>query len=58
VLITINYNALCLEGSEKDKGCDIGYARVASSCEGANSVEHAPSQPFDAITAFAVPNPN
>jgi hypothetical protein len=21
-------------------------------------VEHAPSQPFDAITAFAVPNPN
>jgi len=43
---------------KKDKGCDIGYALAASSCEGANNVEHAPSQPFDAITAFAVPNPN
>ena len=43
---------------DKDKGCDIGYALATSSCEEANSVEHAPSQPFDAITAFAVPNPN
>jgi hypothetical protein len=43
---------------DKDKGCDIGYALAASSCEGADSVEHAPSQPFDAITAFAVPNPS
>ena len=43
---------------EGGKGCDIGYALAASSCEGANSVEHAPSQPFDAITAFAVPDPN
>ena len=25
--------------SEKDKGCDIGYALATSSCEGANSVE-------------------
>ena len=44
--------------SRSGKGCDIGYALAASSCEGANNVEHAPSQPFDAITAFAVPNPN
>jgi hypothetical protein len=42
----------------KDKGCNIGYALATSSCEEADSVEHAPSQPFDAITAFAVPNPN
>ena len=27
------------ECSEKDKGCDIGYALATSSCEGANSVE-------------------
>jgi len=46
------------ESTRKDKGCDIGYALATSSCEEANSVEHAPSQPFDAITAFAVPNPN
>jgi hypothetical protein len=46
------------QNSRKDKGCDLGYALAARSCEGANSVEHAPSQPFDAITAFAVPNPN
>jgi hypothetical protein len=42
----------------KGKGCDLGYTLAANSCEGANRVEHAPSQPFDAITAFAVPNPN
>jgi hypothetical protein len=45
-------------GMGNQKGRDIGYALAASSCEGANSVEHAPSQPFDAITAFAVPDPN
>jgi len=44
--------------AEMEKGCDIGYALATSSREGANNVEHAPSQPFDAITAFAVPNPN
>ena len=31
---------------EKGKGCDIGYALAAGSCEGANSMEHAPSQPL------------
>jgi hypothetical protein len=52
------FSGLGEEHQIRDKGCDIGYALAASSCEGAHSVEHAPSQPFDAITAFAVPNPN
>ena len=43
---------------EKDKGCDIGYALAISSCEGANSVETCTVTALDAITAFAVPNPN
>jgi hypothetical protein len=43
---------------EKGKGCDIGYALAASSCEGANSVEACTVTALDAITAFAVPNPN
>jgi hypothetical protein len=42
----------------KGKGCDIGYALAASSCEGANSVETCTVTALDAITAFAVPNPN
>ena len=41
----------------KGKGCDIGYALAASSCEGANSVEACTVTALDAITAFAVPNP-
>jgi hypothetical protein len=28
-----------LASSRKGKGCDIGYALAASSCEGANSVD-------------------
>ena len=40
------------------KGCDIGYALAASSCEGANSVETCTVTALDVITAFAVPNPN
>ncbi len=43
---------------EKGKGCDIGYALAASSCEGANSMEACTVTALDAITAFAVPNPN
>ena len=43
---------------EKGKGCDIGYALAANSCEGANSVETCTVTALDAITAFAVPNPN
>ena len=46
------------EETRKGKGCDIGYALVASSCEGANSVEACTVTALDAITAFAVPNPN
>ena len=43
---------------EKGKGCDIGYALAISSCEEANSVEACTVTALDAITAFAVPNPN
>jgi hypothetical protein len=43
---------------EKGKGCDIGYALAVSSCEGANSVDACTVTASDAITAFAVPNPN
>jgi hypothetical protein len=42
----------------KGKGCDIGYALAISSCEGVNSVEACTVTALDAITAFAVPNPN
>src|SRR5581483_408010 len=40
------------------KGRDIGYALAACSCEGANSVDACTVTTPDAITAFAVPNPN
>jgi hypothetical protein len=43
---------------EKGKGCDIGYALAVSSCEGAHCVEARTVTALDAITAFAVPNPN
>jgi len=43
---------------EKEKGCDIGYALAASSCEGTNSVDARTVTAFDVNTAFAVPNPN
>jgi hypothetical protein len=45
-------------GLENSKGCDIGYALAISSCEGANSVDACTVTALDAITAFAVPNPN
>jgi hypothetical protein len=35
------------KGSSRNrKGCNIGYALVANSCEGVNGVEQAPSQPL------------
>ena len=40
------------------KGCDIGYAPSASSCEGAHSLDTCTVTALDAITAFAVPDPN
>jgi hypothetical protein len=43
---------------KKGKGCDIGYALAISSCEEANSVDACTVTASDAITAFAVPNPN
>jgi hypothetical protein len=33
-------------GAGNRKGCDIGYALAAGSCEGVSRVEHAPSQPL------------
>ena len=45
------------EDTRKGKGCDIGYALAASSCEGANCVESCTVTALDAITAFAVPKP-
>ena len=39
------------------KGCDIGYALAASSCEGVDNVDACTVTALDAITAFAVPDP-
>ena len=46
------------EGKTNRKGCDIGYAPAISSCEGAYSVDACTVTALDAITAFAVPNPD
>jgi hypothetical protein len=46
------------ERATKGKGCDLGYALAASSCEEADSVEACTVTAPDAITAFAVPNPD
>ncbi len=40
------------------KGCDIGYALAAGSCEEANNVDARTVTAPDVIAAFAVPNPN
>jgi hypothetical protein len=45
-------------GVGKGKGCDVGYALAANSCEGAYSVDACTITALDAITAFAIPNPN
>ena len=42
---------------ENSKGCDIGYALAANSCEGANNVDACTVTALDATTAFAVPDP-
>jgi hypothetical protein len=39
------------------KGCDIGYALAANSCEGVNNVDACTVTALDATTAFAVPDP-
>jgi hypothetical protein len=46
------------EQKPKGKGCDIGYALAVSSGEGVHSVETRTVTAPDAITAFAIPNPN
>jgi len=46
------------EEGGKGKGCDIGYALAANSCEGAHSVDACTVTALDAITAFAGPDPN
>ena len=38
--------------------CDFGYALTANSCEGVNRVDACTATALDAITAFAVPDPN
>jgi hypothetical protein len=47
-----------ISAPENGKGCDIGYAPAISSCEGADSVDARTVAALDAITAFAIPNPN
>jgi hypothetical protein len=47
-----------LRYTKNSKGCDIGYALAASSCEGANNVDACTVTALDATTAFAVPDPN
>ena len=44
--------------ARNSKGCDIGYAPTANSCEGVNSPDACTVTALDAITAFAVPYPN
>ena len=40
------------------KGCDIGYALAAGSCEGVNRVDACTVTAFDVIAAFATSGPN
>src|SRR4029077_7031414 len=47
-----------LAGCKNRRGRDIGYALAADSCEEAGSVDACTIAAPDAITAFAVPNPN
>jgi hypothetical protein len=56
-------NIGCVDGSvfreavQNSKGCDIGYALAANSCEGVNNVDACTVTALDATTAFAVPDP-
>jgi len=45
------------KSGRNSKGCDIGYALAANSCEGVNNVDACTVTALDAITAFAVPDP-
>jgi hypothetical protein len=46
-----------MEASKNVKGCDIGYALAANSCEGASGMDACTVTAFDVITAFAISNP-
>jgi hypothetical protein len=46
------------ELAKNSKGCDIGYALAANSCEGVNNVDACTVTALDATTAFAVPYPD
>ena len=43
---------------KNSKGCDIGYALTANSCEGVSDVDACTVTALDATTAFAVPYPD
>jgi hypothetical protein len=61
-MLGLSYKMGQIRGTKKQsknrKGRDLGYALAISSCEGANRVETCTITTLDAITAFAVPNPN
>jgi len=52
----IGYWVLETAGKNR-KGCDIGCALAANSCEGADCVDARTVTALDATTAFAVPDP-
>src|SRR5262245_59320218 len=58
VLSYANNALVTLQVTENGKGCDIGYALTINSCEGVDDVEACTVTALDAITAFAVSNPN
>jgi hypothetical protein len=45
-------------GGNFQRGCGIGYALAIGSCEKADNVDACTTAAPDAITAFAVPNPD
>ncbi len=49
--------AIC-DPIRKGKGCDFGYALADNSRERVTSVDACTVTALDAVTAFAVPNPN
>ena len=62
LLLFLLFTLFMLEGCDglpkNGKGCDIGYAPAICSCERVYSVDASTIAALDAITAFAVPNPN
>ena len=51
-------NKRICDPTQKEKGCDFGYALADNSRERVPSVDACTVTALDAITAFAVPNPN